>query len=172
MIKAKIDDKNCKILLKGIENNGKNMSRAMRTIAVELEESVRENFEVGGRYSKAGSLIGGPKKWTKSQHGGSLIRTGNLRDSITSESDKNSARVGTNIAYAKIHNFGGTIAGRTIIPREKKALSFIWNGMRRIYARVTTKTREIPARPYMVVQPEDIESFKETLIEHLTEGIK
>ncbi len=26
MIKAKIDDKNCKILLKGIENNGKNMS--------------------------------------------------------------------------------------------------------------------------------------------------
>ena len=45
MIKAKIDDKNCKILLKGIEDNGKNLSRAMKTIAVELEESVRENFE-------------------------------------------------------------------------------------------------------------------------------
>ena len=25
MIKAKIDDKNCKILLKGIEDNGKNL---------------------------------------------------------------------------------------------------------------------------------------------------
>ena len=32
MIKAKIDDKNCKILLKGIEDNGKNLSRAMKTI--------------------------------------------------------------------------------------------------------------------------------------------
>ncbi|MBO4713632.1 MAG: phage virion morphogenesis protein [Fibrobacter sp.] len=172
MIKAKIDDKNCKILLKGIEDNGKNLSRAMKTIAVELEESVRENFEVGGRYSKAGSIIGGPKKWPKSQYGGSLIRTGNLRDSITSKSDKTSAQVGTNIAYAKIHNFGATVAGQTIIPREKRALAFIWNGMRRIYAKVTTKTHDIPARPFMVVQPEDIEGFKETLIEHLTEGTK
>ena len=49
MIKAQIDDKNCKILLKGIEKQTKNMSRAMKIIAVELEESVRENFEVGGR---------------------------------------------------------------------------------------------------------------------------
>lgn len=172
MIKAKIDDKNCKILLKGIEDNGKNLSRAMKTIAVELEESVRENFEVGGRYSKAGSIIGGPKKWPKSQYGGSLIRTGNLRDSITSKSDKTSAQVGTNIAYAKIHNFGATVAGQTIIPREKRALAFIWNGMRRIYAKVTTKTHDIPARPFMVVQPEDIEGFKETLLEHLTQGTK
>lgn len=172
MIKAKIDDKNCKILLKGIEDNGKNLSRAMKTIAVELEESVRENFEVGGRYSKAGSIIGGPKKWPKSQYGGSLIRTGNLRDSITSKNDKTSAQVGTNIAYAKIHNFGATVAGQTIIPREKRALAFIWNGMRRIYAKVTTKTHDIPARPFMVVQPEDIEGFKETLLEHLTEGTK
>jgi phage gpG-like protein len=172
MIKAKIDDKNCEIMLKGIENNGKNLSRAMKTIAVELEESVRENFEVGGRYSKAGSIIGGPKKWPKSQYGGSLIRTGNLRDSITSKSDKASAQVGTNIAYAKIHNFGATVAGQTIIPREKRALAFIWNGLRRIYAKVTTKTHDIPARPFMVVQPEDIEGFKETLLEHLTEGTK
>ena len=51
MIKAQIDDKNCKILLKGIEKQTKNMSRAMKIIAVELEESVRENFEVGGRFS-------------------------------------------------------------------------------------------------------------------------
>lgn len=47
MISCKIDDKNVKVTLKGTENNGKNMSRAMRTIAVELEEFVREKFEVG-----------------------------------------------------------------------------------------------------------------------------
>lgn len=172
MIDCKIDDKNVKVTLKGIENNGKDLSRAMKTIAIELEESVRENFEVGGRYSTPGSLLGGNHKWVKGKYGGSLIKTGNLRDSITSESDSNSAQVGTNISYAKIHNFGATVAGQTIIPREKKGLSFIWNGIRRIYAKVTTKTHDIPARPFMVVQPEDIEGFKETLIEHLTEGIK
>lgn len=172
MINAKIDDKKCVVTLKGIENKAKNMNRAMRIIALEMEESVRENFEVGGRYSSPGSLLGGNHKWVKGKYGGSLIKTGNLRDSITSKSGDDFAQVGTNIAYAKIHNFGATVAGKTIIPREKKALSFFWNGIRRIYAKVTTKTHEVPARPFMVIQPEDIESFKKTITEHLTEGIQ
>ena len=62
MIDCQIDDKDVKVTLKGIENNGKNMSRAMRTIAVELEESVRENFEVGGRYSVLPHLVKSPYK--------------------------------------------------------------------------------------------------------------
>lgn len=41
MINAKIDDKKCVVTLKGIENNAKNMNRAMRIIALEMEESVR-----------------------------------------------------------------------------------------------------------------------------------
>ena len=116
MINAKIDDKKCVVTLKGIENNAKNMNRAMRIIALEMEESVRENFEVGGRYSSPGSLLGGNHKWVKGKYGGSLIKTGNLRDSITSKSGDDFAQVGTNIAYAKIHNFGATVAGKTIIP--------------------------------------------------------
>ena len=75
MIDCKIDDKNVKVTLKGIENNGKDLSRAMKTIAIELEESVRENFEVGGRYSTPGSLLGGNHKWVKGKYGGSLIKS-------------------------------------------------------------------------------------------------
>lgn len=172
MIDCKIDDKNVKVMLKGIENNGKNLSRAMRTIAVELEESVRENFEAGGRYSKAGSLIGGLNKWKKGKYGGSLIRTGNLRDSITSKHDKDSAQVGTNIKYAKIHNFGGTVKEHDVVARNGKALRFVINGETLFRKKVHIRSYEIPARPFMVVQPEDIEGFKETLIEHLTEGTK
>ena len=36
MINAKIDDKKCKILLKGIEDKSKDLSKAMKTIAVNL----------------------------------------------------------------------------------------------------------------------------------------
>ena len=44
MINAKIDDKKCKILLKGIEDKSKDLSKAMKTIAVELRTSIEENF--------------------------------------------------------------------------------------------------------------------------------
>ena len=48
MINAQLDDQNCKILLKGIENKSKDLSKAMKTIAVDLRTSIEENFEVGG----------------------------------------------------------------------------------------------------------------------------
>ena len=64
MINAKIDDKKCSILLKGIEDKSKDLSKAMKTIAVDLRTSIEENFEVGGRYSSPvlPSLIKSPYK--------------------------------------------------------------------------------------------------------------
>jgi len=57
MINAEIDDKNCKITLKGIDNKTKDMSTAMKIIAKDLQSSIEYNFEVGGRYrSYRGSL--------------------------------------------------------------------------------------------------------------------
>jgi len=55
-----------------------------------------------------------------------LVDTGRLRDSITHQSSDNGVSVGTNVAYAAIHQFGG-MAGR------KKAAA-------------------IPARPYMPIR--------------------
>lgn len=170
MINAKIDDKKCVVTLKGIENNAKNMNRAMRIIALEMEESVRENFEVGGRYSSPGSLLGGNHKWVKGKYGGSLIKTGNLRDSITSKSGDDFAQVGTNLKYAAIHNFGGKINEHDVVARNGKALKFVVNGKTLFRKKSHIPTMNIPARPFMVIQPEDIESFKETLLEHLTEN--
>ncbi|SHH11273.1 hypothetical protein SAMN05720761_1096 [Fibrobacter sp. UWCM] len=39
MINAEIDDKNCKITLKGIDNKAKDMSTAMKIIAKDLQSS-------------------------------------------------------------------------------------------------------------------------------------
>lgn len=173
MLDAKIDDKKCIILLKGIEDKSKDLSKAMKEISIDLKSSIEYNFEVGGRYRSPGSLIGGSKKWEISKYGGGrLIRDGHLSQSFTNSYDKNNATVGTNRVYAPILNFGGKTKPHEIWYRNFKALGFVRNGEKVHYGKVNHPGSNIPARPFMVVQPEDIEGFKETLIEHLTEGIK
>lgn len=172
MVTTEIDDKKVKITLNHIKDASKDMKRPFRIIAQEMRESVRENFEVGGRFSKAGSVIGGTSKWAKGKFGGSLIRTGNLRDSITSKSDENGAQVGTNLKYAAIHNFGGKIKEHDVVARNGRALKFVVSGKTLFRKKAHIPTMDIPARPFMVVQPEDIEGFKETILEHLTGDVK
>lgn len=176
MINAQLDDLNCKILLKGIENKSKDLSKAMKTIAVDLRTSIEENFEVGGRYSSPGAIIGGSKKWTIKNGRGSLLGSSPgssaLHLSFVTKFDKDSATVGTNKKYARIHNFGGKTKPHEINARNFKSLKFNWKGDTVHYSRVHHPGSNIPARPFMVVQPEDIEGFKETLLEHLTEGTK
>jgi len=48
MINAQLDDQNCKILLKGIENKSKDLSKATKTIAVDLRTSnlIRALYEL------------------------------------------------------------------------------------------------------------------------------
>lgn len=177
MIKTEIDDKKCKILLNGIEKQGKNMTLAMRIIAKDLQSSIERNFEVGGRYSSKDSIVGGSKKWDISKYGGgSLISRGvgggNLSGSFTKSSDNNSATVGTNKKYARILNFGGKTKPHEIWYRNASALKFLRGGQPVFYGKVKHPGSNIPARPFMVVQPEDIEGFKETILEHLTGDAK
>ena len=173
MISFKIDDKDVKVTLKGIVDKSNDLSKAMKEISIDLRSSIEYNFEVGGRYSSPGSLIGGSKKWEISKYGGGrLIRDGLLSQSFNNSYDKNSATVGTNKVYAPILNFGGKTKPHEIWHRNFKALGFMRNGEKVHYGKVNHPGSNIPARPFMVVQSEDIEGFKETLLEHLTEGIK
>jgi phage virion morphogenesis protein len=52
--------------------------------------------------------------YAKTRHGGqSLLQgSGNLLDSLTRFADKHSGGVGTNLKYARIHQFGGTAGMR------------------------------------------------------------
>ncbi|QPJ63713.1 MAG: phage virion morphogenesis protein [Candidatus Nitronauta litoralis] len=139
--------------------------------------SITKNFEVGGRYSEAGSWRGGDKKWKplsivtllggeafgekgkgkfRKKKDGSLtkrgqkrldgkkilIGQGNLLNSISSKADIDSVQWGTNMIYAAIHNFGGK-AGRG-------------------------KKVDIPARPYLVLQDQDLDEMTAVLDDYLT----
>ena len=81
--------------------------------------------------------VGGRPKWLglKYRQGTPLVDTENLMNSITSYYDNDSAEVGTNEPYAAIHQFGGK-AGRG-------------------------RKVDIPARPYLVLTPQDEEDILE-----------
>lgn len=79
--------------------------------------------------------VGGRPKWLglKYRQGTPLVDTENLMNSITSYYDNDSAEVGTNEPYAAIHQFGGK-AGRG-------------------------RKVDIPARPFLVLTPQDEENI-------------
>lgn len=81
--------------------------------------------------------VGGRPKWLglKYRQGTPLVDTENLMSSITSYYDNDSAEVGTNEPYAAIHQFGGK-AGRG-------------------------RKVDIPARPFLVLTPQDEDDILE-----------
>ena len=81
--------------------------------------------------------VGGRPKWLglKYRQGTPLVDTENLMNSITSYYDNNIAIVGTNEPYAAIHQFGGK-AGRG-------------------------RKVDIPARPFLVLTPQDEDDILE-----------
>lgn len=96
-----------------------------------------------------------------------LQRDGALAASITPFHDDNQAVVGTNVAYAAIHQFGGQTKPHVIKPRYKRALAF--GGV--IVRQVQHPGSKIPARPFLVLTPEDGQDLVEKAQDYLREQI-
>ena len=155
-------------VLAGLAKRLKDLTFAMEVIGQYMLGSIHKNFEVGGRpkrwqrlseatlkaqflYGPAGRRKGRriktkqrglSRQWLRFKGGKKiLIHTGRLLQSITYEALKDKVEIGSNLPYAAIHQFGG------------------WAGRgRKVY---------IPARPYLVVQEEDIDWIKEFLAKEL-----
>lgn len=130
-------------------------------------KSVRRNFREGGS----------PEKWEKSKKpkGMTLIGTGALMKGIHYELDNDGAAVTIKTGpqkYAAIHQFGGTTAPHEIQARNFKALGFMRGGEKVHYRKVNHPGSNIPARPYMLLQDEDIENIKTVMLEYLKDPIK
>jgi phage gpG-like protein len=86
----------------------------------------------------------------KTAHDRAPYKTGNLRGSIISEQTKDSVMTGTDLVYAKIHEFGGTIT-----PKKGNFLRFQIDGQW-IMARSVT----ISKKPYLTPAFEEQKSGK------------
>ncbi len=124
-------------VLEKIADGIKHRTTLMRNIAGTMESAVLQNFEAGGR-----------PKWLglKYREGKPLVDTGDLMSSIESSYDNDNAIVGTNEAYAAIHQFGGE-AGRS-------------------------KKVDIPARPFLTLTPEDEEDILQDVQDYFQSIIK
>jgi len=128
----------------------------MRAISEDMHAAVMENFEQQGR-----------PKWKSIERAGEILQlTGRLKRSIDSDSDNDSAVVGTNVIYANIHNQGGKTRPHVIRPRNKKALAF--GG--RVVKKVNHPGSDIPARPFLTMTDEDLDGVTQTINDYLYHG--
>lgn len=135
-----------------------------RDIAGIMLAEVEENFAQQGRprwvdiksvgLARAGYTRTAKGRWSlpRGRSAGYMIlqASGRLASSITQHSDAMSATVGTNVVYAKIHQFGGKTKPHTIRAKNGKALALPGGVFRRS---VQHPGSVIPARPFLVISP-------------------
>jgi phage virion morphogenesis protein len=164
---------------------GEMLSRSAATRPVLLEiaqkqvSSFQQNFREGGR----------PEKWKESKRakkegGQTLLKSGRLMKSITiPEVTDTSITFGSNLPYAAIHQFGGTInrKPRTLLLKRSvdketgnekvRFMSFRAAARRKRgsveFRRTGNYSITMPARPYIVFQPQDVEDAGKILLRHM-----
>jgi phage gpG-like protein len=125
--------------------------------------SIKKSFQEGGRFSTPDSILGGSNSWRPSfratLEGGQTLRdTSRLHNSISYSADSNGVDITSGAVYSAIHQFGGRITAQNA-PFLRFRLA---NG-----AFVAKRSVDIPARPFMNFQKEDLEEFKEVITDHI-----
>lgn len=133
-------------MLSGFSKRSIDLTAPMKQAAILMMASIQRNFDSGGRPASwiplAPSTL--KQKIAKGYSSRPLIRTGALRQSISSSSERMSMSLGTSIRYGRIHEYGG-FAGRG-------------------------GSANIPARPYLLFQRQDLDRIKKLIVDHLTSG--
>ncbi|EFG7849497.1 phage virion morphogenesis protein [Shigella sonnei] len=141
----------------------------MRALAADMGDAVEENFNQQGRPA----WMGWSPRYAKKRAGGKILqKSGRLASSIEQDSDNDSATVGTNVVYARIHQEGGTIH---MPPRSQRAYHRQGKDGR-VGNRFVKKSRAnfmqwntlpaysitIPARPYLQLNQDDLRQMEDT----------
>lgn len=138
----------------------KDMTLLMKTIGEGLVTSTRHRFATST--APDGSRWLPSRRVLESKKGGrTLVLSSRLMRSITQQSDSTTVRIGTNVVYAAIHQFGGIIR-----PKTKKALSF-GKGKNK----VTVSKVTIPARPYLGLNDADRKSIRAEVVSFLARAV-
>ena len=131
-IEIKIDNNDVERKLLELAQKSENLRPLMKNIAGIFASATEENFKNEGRPDKWTELSEATKKQRTKQKkwpGQILQVSGQLASSISTQYDDESAIIGSNLAYAAIHQLGGQ-AGKN-------------------------KKVEIPARPYLKLTDDD-----------------
>jgi len=151
-------------VLTEIQGRLTNLVPALTAIKEVALDSIRQNFTDGGR-----PQAWAPLKW---RQGTPLVDSGRLRASITGEVNATSVVLGTNLPYAAIHQFGGTIQVPAMTAAPGKVLRFTTRDGSVVFTKRTSAHQvTIPARPYMVLQPADETTMAQIITAYLAKGL-
>jgi len=141
-VDIKVDDRELRSALKGIKEAAADPTPMFDAVGAALVSDTIGRFERG---EGPGGEVWPQSLRAKLDDGQTLVDTSRLRDSITHDPGPRGVRYGTNVIYAGIHQFGGTI----------KAKGGGWlkftlaNGAFRRVREVT-----MPARPFLGIDDE------------------
>ena len=132
-------------------NNAQQIASILNKLANAAQDRTQLMRSIAGTMESAvlqNFDVGGRPKWLglKYRQGTPLVDTENLMNSITSYYDNNVAEVGTNEPYAAIHQFGGK-AGRG-------------------------QKVDIPARPFLVLTPQNEDDILEDVQAYFRSVVK
>jgi len=111
-------------------------------IGASLVVSTQQRFEAG---REPDGSPWPPSVRALAESGQTLVQTGRLVQSLTHIPSEGQVEVGTNVLYAAIHQFGGTITAQP-----GKRLAFQVGGQK-VFAKKVT----IPARPFLGIDQDD-----------------
>lgn len=185
MIEIKIDTRQLESLFDRLAKATAKPAPLMRQVADIMLEAVEDNFAQEGRPHwqglKPGSLLSRAGALTKTgnvsnarfekhvRNAKILQASGRLAGSIVQSSDNTTASVGSNVKYAAIHQFGGQTKPHLIVARNKKALA--WATGRGPVKSVQHPGSKIPARPFLMLSPEDESEIEFTVSDYLRQVI-
>ncbi len=171
-------------LLAILKNKIQDITPLNHEISEILITSVHENFLMGGRFDRGGSFNGGDKRWkdlsdvTKKAREkikkwpGQLLRvSGRLFNSIVTKVAKDSAEVGTNVEYARMHQYGakkGSFGHKTVtVKSHTKTMHGKKVTVKSHQKRQLLPWGDIPARPFLVVQEEDLSQIGDMIMNRI-----
>ena len=135
-IEIKLDNKEVLTRLQELASRGENLRPLMKNIAGIMSTATEDNFKDEGRPEKWVDLSETTKKQRQKlgKYPGQILQvSGQLASSVSTAYDDNSAVIGSNLAYAAIHQLGGQ-AGKN-------------------------KKTTIPARPYLKLTDDNFEEI-------------
>ena len=132
-----------------------NMTPVMDEIGGQLVANTQLRFEDG---KAPGGTAWKPSLRALQSKGLTLVDSGRLKASITHEAGPKSVTVGSNVAYAAIHQFGGTIRSKTAKGLRFKGAD---GGFRRL------KQVVMPARPFLGFDEDDRAAVTDIVAGHI-----
>ena len=162
-----VKDREIRDAIRRLLRRVKDLRPAFDEIGGRLEASTRRRFETG---IDPDGLPWPQSLRAKEQSGQTLVDSSRLRDSITRAVRDDEVRVGTNVVYAAIHQFGGETGPRVIRPKNKKAL--FWPGARHPVKSVNHPGSTVPKRSFLGVDNRDRAAILRIVSRHVGSAVR